>query len=114
MNLEMFFKLSFLKNNYKKVIINLQINQYITQNKNDFQILWWYYIPLGYHRKNVPKIVYAKKVIEVKTEKLANRIYKDRKAHTLKYLVLLKYMEWWFLIFVNVPYRNKHILCTAP
>lgn len=69
---------------------------------------------MGYHRKNVPKIVYAKKVIEVKTEKLANRIYKDRKAHTLKYLVLLKYMEWWFLIFVNVPYRNKHILCTAP
>ena len=63
---------------------------------------------MGYHRKNVPKIVYAKKVIEVKTEKLANRIYKDRKAHTLKYLVLLKYMEWWFLIFVNVPYRNKH------
>jgi hypothetical protein len=44
---------SFLTKNYKKVIINLQINQYITQNKNDFQILWWYYIPLYWDNTNL-------------------------------------------------------------
>jgi hypothetical protein len=66
MNLEMFFKLSFLKKNYKKVIINLQINQYITQNKNDFQILWWYYIPLYWDiiGKMFPKLFTQIKVID--------------------------------------------------